>query len=233
MSARCADVEDPLRVLVADDDGAARAAIRAAIDADLRFRVVVEAVSSAAAVVAALAERPDVCVIEARLPGDGIAACREIAAQLPNSALVVLTDSAADEDLVAAVRAGCAGYLLKDMDYARLPDALWDASRGGGAAFPRRLVTRLLVYLRDPNALRRHAHRNGTALTSREWQILDLLSEGLTSRQVAERLTVSTATVRSHRSRIVRKLSAQSSLGGELLDRLRGGDVPTRPRDLE
>jgi DNA-binding NarL/FixJ family response regulator len=208
-----------LSVLLADDDASTRRSLREAIEADTRFTVVAEAGDAAAAVRAAFVERPELAVLAAdlQLPGVGIHACREIAARLPDTVLVILSESDRDEELLAAVRAGCSGFLPKEMELRRLPDALWDAARGGGAAIPRRLVSRLLSYLRDPNTLRRHVSANNAApLTSREWQILDLLANGLTSMQVARQLSVSVATVRSHRSRINRKLNPDKSLEADL-----------------
>ena len=107
------------------------------------FDVCVEAANAADSVAAAERERPDVCVLDVHMPGDGIAAAAEIAARFPEIAVVMLTVSDSDDHLFAALRAGAQGYLLKDMDPDRLPLAL-EGVLAGEAALPRALVARVL-----------------------------------------------------------------------------------------
>ena len=119
----------------------------------------------------------------------------------------MLTVSQNDTDLFDSLRAGAAGYLLKDTDPERLPHAL----RGvlaGEAAVPRRLVSRVLDEFRTHGRRRRLplVGRRGRELTSREWEVLEMLREGLTTAQIAERLFVSPVTVRRHISAILSKL---------------------------
>jgi DNA-binding NarL/FixJ family response regulator len=140
------------------------------------------------------------------MPGEGIRAATEISAALPECAVVMLTVSRNDSDLFQSLRAGAAGYLLKDTDPIRLPQAL----RGviaGEAALPRSLVARLIHEFRERGTRRLPLiGGRGVELTSREWQVLDLLAEGLTTAQIAARLFVSPVTVRRHISTIVEKL---------------------------
>ena len=197
-------------MLIADDHPAARAGIREALEADGGFDIVGEAADGPGAVEVALAERPDLCLLDIHMPGNGIRAAHEIGSRLEETAVVMLTVSRNDADLFAALRAGAAGYLLKDTDPLRLPHAL----RGvlaGEAALPRALVARVIDEFRGQGRRRvRLAGRRGAELTSREWQVLDLMREGLTTRQIGERLLVSPVTIRRHVSAILRKLRVES-----------------------
>jgi DNA-binding NarL/FixJ family response regulator len=108
--------------------------------------------------------------------------------------------------LFAALRAGASGYLVKDMDPRRLPQALL-AAADGEPAIPRRLVARLVEDMRDRSARRRPVvDTEGVRLTSREWEVLELMRRGLTTAQIARRLVLSPATVRTHVAAITRKL---------------------------
>jgi two-component system, NarL family, nitrate/nitrite response regulator NarL len=197
----------PARVLVADDHAPTREDVRAAVDADGRFTVVAVAGDAAGAVQAALRERPDVALLDMRMPGSGAAAAWEITARLPATRAVMLTVSRSDEDLFAALRAGVSGYLLKDMPFEELGNELAGVL-AGRVALPPELVVRLVEEFRD-SAPRRRAllgQGSGVQLTSREWQVLDLLRQGLTTSDIARRLFVSPATVRSHVAAVLRKL---------------------------
>lgn len=197
----------PARVLVADDHAPSRGDIRRILEADPRFLVCAEAADAPGAVEAALRERPDVCVLDIRMPGSGIAAAWEITSRLTSTKVVMLTVSTDDRDLFAALRAGAAGYLLKDTDPARLLLALLDVL-GGEAAIPRTLVVRLMEEFRDRSSRRRSIVAEDLAprLTSREWQVLDLLRRGLSTAEIARRLVLTQATVRSHVASILKKL---------------------------
>jgi two-component system nitrate/nitrite response regulator NarL len=197
----------PARVLVADDHAPTREDVRAAVEADPRFTVVAVAGDAADAIAAALRERPDVALLDMRMPGGGAAAAWEITARLPATRAVMLTVSRSDEDLFAALRAGAAGYLLKDMPFDSLGDELAGVLEGR-VALPPELVARLVEEFRD-SAPRRRAlvgSAAGAQLTSREWQVLDFLRQGLPTSEIARRLFVSPATVRSHVAAVLRKL---------------------------
>jgi DNA-binding NarL/FixJ family response regulator len=193
-------------VLIADDHALARAGVRQAL-LDAGFDVVAEVGDGAAALEAAVRERPELCLLDVHMPGSGIRAATEILDRLPDTAVVMLTVSRNDEDLFDALRAGAAGYLLKDTDPDRLPHAL----RGvlaGEAAVPRELMSRVIDEFRSQGRRRRVAvpGRRGKELSSREWEVLDLLREGRTTADIARRLFVSPVTVRRHVSAILRKL---------------------------
>jgi len=195
------------RVLVADDHAPTREDIRAAIEADERFTVVAVAGDAAGAVQAAVRERPDVALLDMRMPGSGAAAAWEITARLPDTRAVMLTISRTDEDLFAALRAGASGYLLKTMDFDAIGDQL-EAVLDGHVAMPPELVSRLVEEFRDSAPRRRTllSRKAGAQLTSREWQVLDYLRQGLPTGEIARRLFVSPATVRSHVAAVLHKL---------------------------
>ncbi len=141
-------------VLIADDHVPTRAEMRHAIDADSRFRVCAEVADAPGAVAAALRERPDVCLLDVRMPGGGLAAAWEIGAQLPESRVVMFTVSDDDRDVMVALNAGVAGYLLKNIDRRRLPHALWDVHQGT-FAMPRVLLGHVVERVRDTGPRRR------------------------------------------------------------------------------
>ena len=143
-----------LRVLVADDHAATRADLRDALEKTSRFVVCAEVADAAAAIDAALREHPDLCLLDIRMPGNGITAAWEITARLPETKVVMLTVSQDDGDLFASLRAGASGYLLKDLDPNELPAAL-EAVTAGEAAMSPRMVARVLEEFRDGAARRR------------------------------------------------------------------------------
>lgn len=199
-------MSEELRVLVADDHAPTRAGVRLALEGQ-GFSVCAEAAEAASAVSAALEERPDICLLDIRMPGNGISAAAQISSSLPESVIVMLTVSRDDADLYDALRAGASGYLLKDIDPLRLPVAL----RGvvaGETALPRELVGRLVTEF-DSRSRRRRLLRGRARpaeLTEREWEVLDLLHEGFATSEIGERLSITPVTVRRHVSQIMRKL---------------------------
>jgi DNA-binding NarL/FixJ family response regulator len=154
-------------------------------------------------------ERRDFCMLYFRLGGGGIAAAAEISARLTDTAVVMLTVSDDDADLFDSIRAGAVGYLPKGTDPERLIRTL-QAVLDGEAALPRSLVARLIGEFRAREGRRRLIVLNGrrAELTGREWEVLELLREGLSTAEIGRRLFVSPATVRSHVAATLRKLGA-------------------------
>jgi DNA-binding NarL/FixJ family response regulator len=201
---------EPLRVLIADDHPPTRDDVRRALGDDETFDVCAVVADAVQAVQAAVRERPDVCLLDVRMPGSGVAAAWEITARLPQVKIVMLTVSDDDADLFAALRAGADGYLLKTMSLKRLPDALVGVC-SGEAAMPRTLVARVLDRFHGPEPRWRHSVGGepvGRRLTSREWDVLELLAQGRSTIEISRRLVISASAVRVHIASIVHKLGA-------------------------
>jgi len=190
---------------MADDHARLRARIREALEAG-GCQVCGEGATAQEAVALVLQYRPDVALLDVHMPGNGIQAAREISRSLPQTAVVMLTQSPEDEDLFDSLRAGAAGYLLKDTDPAQLPAAL-RAVMGGEAAMTPSLVTRILDEFRAP-ARPRFRRRSAAAakLTAREWEVMEMLAEGRSTEEVGQKLYLSPTTVRVHVSPVLRKL---------------------------
>jgi two-component system nitrate/nitrite response regulator NarL len=195
-------------VLLADDNLALRRGVREALEAD-GFVVVAEAADAAAAIAAATRLQPDVCLIEPELPGEGFNAIGRIASASPKTLIVVVSESARADDVVAAFTRGASGYLLKGLSGELLASAL-RAAFNGEPALSRSLVPHLVDEIRR-GSVRRIALPDGSVtLTTREWEVGELLRDGLSTAEIAERLGVSPVTVRRHVSLLLRKLRAPS-----------------------
>ena len=171
--------------------------------------VCAEAADAAHAVQQALETRPDICLLDVRMPGGGVAAAWEIAARLPTTKIVMLTVSDEDGDLFRALRAGAVSYLVKDIDFENhLPQALREVAEGK-AAIPPALVARMVMqfHSNDPRFRTTEVGTEfGPRLTSREWDVLAGLAEGLSTRDIAKRLQLKPSGVRAHISAVVQKL---------------------------
>ena len=199
----------PLRILLVDDHAFVRAAIRQALTAP-DLEVVGEAATAEDALSLAPGLRPDVALLDLDLPGmSGLRLLRELRPRLPDTAFVMLTVSTDQSDVLEAVRLGAAGYLTKDLQ----ADALQRAVRGvgnGDLAMPRRLAARTMRELVAGGGGRESGGAPFGSLSVREEEILRLLADGLTDREIGEALTISTRTVESHVSSILRKLEARN-----------------------
>jgi DNA-binding NarL/FixJ family response regulator len=209
------------RALIADEQPTMRASARRLLRQD-GFVVCAEAADADGAVEAALRERPDICLIGALIPGSGIRATKRITTALPETAVVILTASENRVDLVEAIRAGAVGYLLKGMGEERLASTI-RAVLAGEAAIPRSLVAHLVREFPTRGGRRMIASESGPVdLTPRETQVMELMCEGLSTREIAERLFLSPVTVRRHISETVGKLgvddrdAAVAFMGGQI-----------------
>jgi DNA-binding NarL/FixJ family response regulator len=195
-----------VRVLLAVPHAATAAGVRTAL-ADGPFQLVTEIADAEAAVAAVERERPDVCLLDSDMSGDLLAATAAIARLVPSAGIVVLAAQRDEVAMLDAVRAGAVGYLLKDMDPGRLRYALLGVTQGE-AAIPRTLVTRLITEFR----LREQGMRlpvgggDEAELTAREWDVLSLMTDGATTRDMAARLGIAEVTVRRHVSTALAKL---------------------------
>lgn len=192
-----------VRVLVAVPYPLLREGIKLALSST-RISVVGEAADAESAAAQAEVTRPDACLVDLDLAGGGIAAVRAILRGSRETAVLMLADRYRQPDIVDAVRAGAAGCLDKDIDAASLPNAIL-AAMSGEAVVPRRLVAQLVHEVRARAADFR-APWSPVDLTRREFEVLDLMREGLSTSGIAERLFVSPGTVRSHVMSMMHKL---------------------------
>jgi DNA-binding NarL/FixJ family response regulator len=198
-------MRDVPRVLLADEHPAERRDLRDLLEEE-GFEVCAEASDATNTIVAARRELPDLCLIAVLLPGGGIRAAAEIASHHPRAAIVMLTETDNRDHLLDSVRAGAVGYLRRDMDPQRVPAALRGVLRGE-AAIPRDLTAALVKEFQARGRRRSVVGRAGAAeLTPREWEVAELLQDGVTTGYIAERLMVSPVTVRRHISSVLAKL---------------------------
>jgi DNA-binding NarL/FixJ family response regulator len=201
-----AELEHP-SVLIADDDAQHRRSVREALERH-GFIVVGEAADAAAAIGAATRLEPGICLIEIELPLEGLNAVGRIARASPQTLIVVLSRSDRPEDVVSAFTRGASGYLLKGISGDQLASSL----RGAYAGEPplSRVVVPYLVDEIRRGAMRRLTLPGGAVtLTPREWEVGELLREGHSTTEIAERLGVSPVTVRRHVGLLLNKLGAK------------------------
>jgi DNA-binding NarL/FixJ family response regulator len=194
----------PIRVLLADDHPVVRAGLTGMLAAEPDLQVVGEAGSGDEAVVMARQLRPDVVLMDLRMPGgDGVSATSRIRGELPDTKIMVLTTYDGDADILRAVEAGASGYLLKDLPRAELADAIRAATRGETVLAPG-VAGRLLSQIRGSAAPA--AGPATEALSARETAVLGLIARGLTNAEVGRELFISEATVKTHLTRACGKL---------------------------
>jgi NarL family two-component system response regulator LiaR len=201
--------EAPLRVIVVDDDPLARRMLRDVLQR-AGITVIADAGSGREAVELTAYYRPDVVVMDLIMPGmDGLAAMGEILGMTTETRVVILTSSDDDEVGLMTLRAGASGFLSKNVGMDALPRAL-HCARNGEAVITRRLTMRLIEDLRLVRQDSAGMRPIRSALTSREWEVLDLLCQELSTDEIADRLVVSVETVRSHVKNVLRKLEVRS-----------------------
>jgi two-component system nitrate/nitrite response regulator NarL len=201
------DLDHP-SVLLADDDEAHRRSVRVALEAN-GFVVVAESAETDSAISAASRLRPDICLLEIELPGDGLTAIGRIAKASPNTLIVVLSRSERPDDVVTALTRGASGYLLKGIDGERLAYALRGAYEGE-PPLSRSLVPHLVEEIRRGSERRLLLPDGAVTLTPREWEVGELLRERHSTSEIADRLGVSPVTVRRHVGLLLHKLGAGS-----------------------
>jgi DNA-binding NarL/FixJ family response regulator len=186
-----------ISVLLVDDHPVVREGLRGMLDAEPDLTVIGAAASGEEAVTLAAALVPDVILMDLRMPGlDGVGATERIVSSAPASKVVVLTTYETDADILRAVEAGAAGYLLKDSSRAELAGAVRAAARGETVLAPS-VATRLVRQVRNPAQ---------PGLSARELEVLGLVAKGLTNADIGGRLHISEATVKTHLLRMFAKL---------------------------
>jgi DNA-binding NarL/FixJ family response regulator len=199
-----------IRVALADDEALIRSGLRSMLACEPDLEVVGEAASGRDAVELVRLKRPDVVLMDVRMPGiDGIAATERIVAAGLSTRVLVVTTFDLDEHVYAALRAGADGFILKDTDPDRLADAVRCVARGDALFSP--VVTRRLVahYVARPTPTAAVADRIAT-LTEREHQVLLQVAAGCSNAEIAARLQLSEATVKTHVTRLLAKLELTS-----------------------
>jgi len=198
----------PVRVMLVDDDELMRKGLSAVLSSDDRVEVVEEASDGRQAIQRARHARPDVVLMDVRMPElDGIAATRELLAERPDARVLILTTFETDDYIVGALRAGASGFLLKDVEPDELRSAVRVVAQGEALLSPS--VTRRLIreFVAQPGR-----HRTPPELleqlTKREREVMALVAQGLSNQEIAERLVISPATAKTHVSRAMIKLHA-------------------------
>ena len=194
----------PIRIFLLDDHEVVRRGVRELLEAEPDLQVVGEAGTAAEALARVPATRPDVAILDVRLPdGDGVSVCRELRSALPELACLMLTSFADDDALLDAMLAGAAGYVLKQIRGADLVGAVRTVAAGGSLLDPRAraaVMDRLLTPApADPLA----------GLTDQERRILELIGEGLTNREIGSRMFLAEKTVKNYVSNVLAKLGLQ------------------------
>jgi DNA-binding NarL/FixJ family response regulator len=206
-----------IRVLIADDQALVRSGFRMILDARADLEVVGEAGDGREAVELAGRLTPDVVLMDIRMPGiDGLQATRQIAASGSATRIIVLTTYDADEFVFAALRAGASGFLLKDVRPGELADAIRVIARGDALLAPsvtRRLLDRYANTLPDPDT----PHPDLDELTDREREVLHLIALALSNAEIATRLVLTEATVKTHVSSVLRKLGLRDRVQAVVL----------------
>jgi DNA-binding NarL/FixJ family response regulator len=207
-----------VRVLLCDDQALVRSGFRMVLEAREDMEVVGEAENGADAVELAARCRPDVILMDVRMPVmDGVEATRRLARTGTSARIVILTTFDSDEYVYEALRAGASGFLLKDVQPAQLVDAVRVVARGEALLAPtvtRRLLDRFAHTLPDSS---RTAPPALAELTERELEVLTLLASGLSNAELAERLFLSETTVKTHVSSILRKLGLRDRVQAVVL----------------
>ena len=196
---------DPIRVFLLDDHEIVRRGVRDLLDTEPGITVIGEAGTATAALARIPALKPDVAVLDIRLPdGDGVTVCRDLRSRMPQLACLMLTSYSDDEALVDAIMAGAAGYVLKQIRGTDLVGAIRTIASGQSLLDPQAAAT-VMRRIRDQAT----ATDPLAALTDQERRILALIGEGLTNRQIGDRLFLAEKTVKNYVSALFAKLGMQ------------------------
>ncbi len=200
--------ETQFQVLLVDDHEIVRRGLRAVLQERSEITIVGEAGTVEGGVEQTLRLHPDIVIMDLRLPdGSGVEACREIRSQAPDTKVIILTSYADEDGLFAAIMAGAAGYVLKDLDPSRLQDVILTVGRGGSLLDPK-MATMVLERVRKGSAQHPADDAFGE-LSPQEDRILSLIGDGLTNREIAGELRLSEKTIKNYVSQIYSKLHVE------------------------
>ncbi|WP_392971984.1 response regulator [Streptomyces sp. LN245] len=215
--ARTFSERNPIRVFLLDDHEVVRRGLTDLLDAEPDISVVGDAGNVEHALVRGPALRPDVAVLDVRLPdGDGISVCRELRSQMPELSCLMLTSFDDEEALLDAIMAGAAGYVLKQIKGSDLVSAVRTVASGQSMLDPT-TTTRLMRKLRTDPAEEPALSPELAGLSPRERDILALIGDGLTNREIGKELYLSEKTVKNHISRLLAKLGVQRRVQAAVL----------------
>jgi two-component system response regulator DevR len=201
--------QEKIRVFLLEDHEVMRQGLRMVLSAEPDIEVVGDAGTVASALVRLPTVRPEVAILDVRLPdGDGISACREIRSMLPDVACLMFTAYEDDQALLGAVMAGAAGYLLKGTPVREVVEAVRDVA-GGKSILDARAAQRIMAQLRGGVPGSSQSDDRVASLTAQEKRVLDLIGEGLTNRQIAERMSLAEKTAKNYVSSLLMKLGLQ------------------------
>jgi DNA-binding NarL/FixJ family response regulator len=211
-------------VLIAAERLPTRVGLRLALEPEARCT---EAADAESALDAAVRDRPDVCLLGLDPSDQGLRIVNEIASRVPSAAVILLTSKLDEEEFMAAMRAGATGYLTSSLDPARLPHVVRGALRGEPAV-PRKFVSRLLEELRTRDRRRSVviSGKGRIALTTREWEVVELLQRGASTSEMAAQLGVAPVTVRRHLGSVERKFGVTTR--AEVVELLAQATADTR-----
>nr|BEK63439.1 response regulator transcription factor [Kitasatospora purpeofusca] len=216
----------PVKVFLMDDHEVVRRGVHDLLDAEPDLQVVGEAGTVEQALARVPALRPDVAILDMRLPdGDGVTVCRELRSRMPGLACLILTSFDDEEALLDAIMAGASGYVLKQISGTDLVSAVRTVASGQSMLDPG-ATTRLMARLRGDAAPAPSSDL--PQLTDREREVLALVGEGLTNRQIGQRLYLAEKTVKNHISRLLAKLGVERRVQAALIATRPPAD-PTRP----
>ncbi|WP_405985323.1 response regulator [Streptomyces sp. NBC_00872] len=209
--------QEPIRVFLLDDHEVVRRGVHDLLDAEAGIEVVGEAGTAEQALARGPALRPDVAVLDVRLPdGDGITVCRELRSRMPRLACLMLTSFDDDDALLDAIMAGASGYVLKEIKGNDLVAAIRTVASGQSMLDPA-TTTRLMSSLRGKEPAQEDKPSALAGLTPREREILDLIGEGLTNAAIGKRLFLSEKTVKNNISRLLAKLGVERRVQAAVL----------------
>jgi two-component system, NarL family, response regulator DevR len=197
------------RVFLLEDHEVMRQGLRMVLSAEPDIEVVGDAGTVASALVRLSAVRPDVAILDVRLPdGDGISACRDIRSMLPDVACLMFTAYEDDQALLGAVMAGAAGYVLKGTPVRDVVDAVRVVATGK-SILDAGATQRIIAQLQGGSPVSGQGDDRVASLTAQEKRVLDLIGEGLTNRQIAERMSLAEKTAKNYVSALLMKLGLQ------------------------
>ncbi len=222
------DGRTPIRVFLLDDHEVVRRGVADVLETDPGITVVGEAKNAAEALARVPALRPDVALLDVRLPdGDGVSVCRDLRAAVPELRVVMLTSYSDDEALFSAIMAGASGYLLKQILGQDLVTAVRTVAAGGSLLDPA-ATTAVLERMRTAAA---EPAGPLAKLSEQERTVLELIGEGLTNRQIGERMFLAEKTVKNYVSHLLAKLGLERRTQAAVLaTELRGATRPATPR---